>query len=531
MDRRLLAAIFGPGRRLAVEAGLTDADLLARYADAADADAFAEVVRRHGPMVWAVCRATVADTADAEDAFQATFLAFVQSPRAVRRAASLPGFLHGVAVRVARKVNREAARRTRREGRAAVPDRDAAVPESAWDRAAAAVQAEIALLPASQRAVFLACDLGGATVADAARRLGWKPATVTGTLARARQRVRAGLIERGLPPFAAAVPGLVPWRLVEAVQVFPKAAGGAVPAALVVLATEGLTVGGSQLKLWAAAALVTGGLAVGVGPAVLPGAVGQGGGLPGTADAVPAKPAGDSAPKPTPAPPADAARPGWEYKCIAKPPEGDLVAVLAKQGQAGWEYAGPLTGEFHLSKNGDLAEKGNVVGQYVYRGEVLVFKRPAKAEGPARQVAAGTVVLPPGADAVGAAQKQLEAPRTNPAQAPSGDRRANEGPTPLTTDEVAALYRQIHNLKVAIATDGIDDVTWLVPLAPGVDKAKLLATLAPVAGEYGKRGGFVAQVMNSGELVISGDESGVKLAAELVKRFNKAGTPLAPVKP
>ena len=33
-----------------------DADLLARFAAGRDADAFAELVRRHGPVVYRVCR-------------------------------------------------------------------------------------------------------------------------------------------------------------------------------------------------------------------------------------------------------------------------------------------------------------------------------------------------------------------------------------------------------------------------------------------------------------------------------------------
>ena len=52
----------------------SDAALLTQYARHTDHAAFAELLRRHGPVVFGACRRVLNDIHDAEDAFQATFL-------------------------------------------------------------------------------------------------------------------------------------------------------------------------------------------------------------------------------------------------------------------------------------------------------------------------------------------------------------------------------------------------------------------------------------------------------------------------
>src|SRR5918993_4588254 len=86
-----------------LKAPAPDAELLRRYTRARDPDAFAELVARHGPVVLGVCRRVLRPSPDVDDAFQAAFLVLARNARAVRDPARLPGWLHRVALRAARR--------------------------------------------------------------------------------------------------------------------------------------------------------------------------------------------------------------------------------------------------------------------------------------------------------------------------------------------------------------------------------------------------------------------------------------------
>ena len=93
-----------------------DAELLRAFTNRRDAGAFEQIVRRHGPMVLGVCRRVLRDPADADDAFQATFLVLVRKAGSLRAPDRLAGWLHQVAHRVARKARALRVKRFRREG-------------------------------------------------------------------------------------------------------------------------------------------------------------------------------------------------------------------------------------------------------------------------------------------------------------------------------------------------------------------------------------------------------------------------------
>ncbi len=59
--------------------------------------AFAEIYRRYSQRVYVYCRKIVLNTHDAEDAFQETFLKFLNSVSETRTMTNLPGFLLTIA--------------------------------------------------------------------------------------------------------------------------------------------------------------------------------------------------------------------------------------------------------------------------------------------------------------------------------------------------------------------------------------------------------------------------------------------------
>jgi RNA polymerase sigma factor (sigma-70 family) len=98
-------------------AALADEELLRLYQEGRAGDVFAEMVRRHQPMVLRTCLRRLGNAHDAEDAAQAVFLGLARRPEIVRR--SLAGCLHGLARAAISELGRSRRRRSQREALAA----------------------------------------------------------------------------------------------------------------------------------------------------------------------------------------------------------------------------------------------------------------------------------------------------------------------------------------------------------------------------------------------------------------------------
>ena len=178
-------------------AGLGDSELLGSFIERHDETALAALVRRHGPMVWGVCRRMLHQH-DAEDAFQATFLVLARKAASIQSKATVGNWLYGVAHQTALQARRTTARRRAKEVQVTtMPDTKAAEPD-VWADLQPVLDEELSRLPDIYRTVIVLCELEGLTRKEVARRLGVPEGTVAGRLVRARTMLAKRLTQRGV---------------------------------------------------------------------------------------------------------------------------------------------------------------------------------------------------------------------------------------------------------------------------------------------------------------------------------------------
>jgi RNA polymerase sigma factor (sigma-70 family) len=238
---RLLEQLRRVALHSAVER-LSDGELLECFVARRDEAAFEALVRRHGPMVFGVCRRVLRHVHDADDAFQATFLVLVRRASSVRPREAVGNWLHGVAYRTALEARRRTARQQLRERRLGRLPPAVEPPDEGWPELRALLDQEVSRLPDKYRLPVVLCELEGRSRKEVARQLAIPEGTLSSRLALARKRLARRLARHGLALAAAPL----------AVVLAESGASAAVPAALVTATTR-------------AAVLVAAGHAAGVG--------------------------------------------------------------------------------------------------------------------------------------------------------------------------------------------------------------------------------------------------------------------------
>ena len=197
----------------------SDGSLLQRYAEAQDADAFAELVRRYAGPVYGTCLRVVGNAHDAEDVAQECFLELARKAGSI--VSSLSGWLHTAATRRAIDAIRRSSRRRRHEERAMSQHNHASEPT--WAELAPLVDEALEGLPELLREPLVRHYLEGRSQGDIAAGLGVSQSTVSRRIERALDGLRATLRERGVIASAAVLaewisPGKVTTRNVASLS-------------------------------------------------------------------------------------------------------------------------------------------------------------------------------------------------------------------------------------------------------------------------------------------------------------------------
>ncbi len=213
----------------------SDAELLAAFAASGDDPAFAELVKRHLPLVLAVTRRRLGGSGLAEDAAQQVFIALSRRVRQLKGIPCLPAWLQRAAVLESTRLARGESRHRLRNQQAGHPqgENGGGAQEGELDHA-------LASLPERDRQVLLLHHFEKLAYDQVARRLGITAEAAQRRGHRALEKLRALFLRQGVSRDEAACvlwlgAGLapagtaIPKGFVEKTASLKKAASAAVP--------------------------------------------------------------------------------------------------------------------------------------------------------------------------------------------------------------------------------------------------------------------------------------------------------------
>jgi RNA polymerase sigma factor (sigma-70 family) len=177
---------------------LKDEELLVRFFRSSEECAFSVIMARYGSLVYGVCKRVLGNAADAEDAFQATFLVLVKKGAELQQPGRLANWLYGVALRTANHVKSKRAQRARVEKEASTMPAKSDLTDMNYEQLWNVLDEEIHQLPPKYALPLTLCYLEGKTNAEAATQLGWPEGSMSRRLSRAKDLLRSRLSKRGM---------------------------------------------------------------------------------------------------------------------------------------------------------------------------------------------------------------------------------------------------------------------------------------------------------------------------------------------
>src|SRR5262245_1821384 len=172
----------------------TDVELLRSFQRHRDEQAFATLVGRYSKLVWGICLRVLNNPADAEDAFQATFLRLARDAERIQSRDTLASWLFRVARCSAIDLRRMIARQRRLEEHLSQAIDRSPGRENGSSDLLTLLDEELDRLPGRFRSVLILCCLEGRTYKDVALELGCSVAAVHRLVTTAQDVLRQRLI-------------------------------------------------------------------------------------------------------------------------------------------------------------------------------------------------------------------------------------------------------------------------------------------------------------------------------------------------
>ncbi|MBN1973009.1 MAG: sigma-70 family RNA polymerase sigma factor [Sedimentisphaerales bacterium] len=190
--------------------------LLRRFAANGDAQAFAEIVKNHAPLVYGVCLRVLGNKETACDVVQETFFQLVRD--AAKITDSLPSWLHRTATNRAIDIIRQDSQRKKREfNYTSSPESINAEDEkAAWNEISICIDEELENLDDQTKEVLILRFFEGQTMAEIAEKFNISQPTVSRRIDSGLELLRLKLKSRGIIVPAAVFMALLSDNIVKA---------------------------------------------------------------------------------------------------------------------------------------------------------------------------------------------------------------------------------------------------------------------------------------------------------------------------